>query len=131
MPLWCCFAYGNKVKKVMLLRIDVGCPLYIGVEDLSHFQSGRSNNCINKCLPTGASCTTWPVSSKYPPSSLDVPPSIGHRLSTSLFLPVLFTFHVTLDMPLCPWCTDLSRPPHYLSRSSIAIHKLSWEYRHG
>jgi len=34
-------------------------------------------------------------------------------------------------MPLCPWCTDLPRPPHYLSRKAITLHKLAWEYRRG
>src|SRR6266480_4312772 len=95
---------------------------------------------------------------QHPPSSLNVPSLSSHRPpslsfhrpspSTVSFLPLYLFFHRpwslyfplptslvyfsrTLDMPLCPWCTDLSRPPHYLNRSSIVRHKLAWEYRHG
>ena len=74
-----------------------------------------------------------------------LPPSLSfHRLfpsAVSLLPPALVSlfplptslvyFSRTLDMPLCSWCTDLPRPPHYLSRKTITLHKLAWEYRHG
>ena len=115
MPSLCCFIDGKKVKKVILVRIDVGFPfhmlvridvgppfLYVGTEDLLQFQS-RAQQHLHQQMPSymGIWCDLAcffeiPASTRLPLLTSLLPSSLSfHHLSPSTIslLPPRLSFH--------------------------------------